>query len=168
MYQGQFEERRSSLYARPDNNSRVIGLYNERSITGGYEPKKKVDAYDPKVKRRKCYFLDLWTGIIAYCAPKMAQAINRCESYIGSQLDKRILKDPDKGVLEQIKHDMEASGHEWQKPEVDKLIKVKYKPTGKVYKSIRAAAQATGINDRTIRYYISVKCKPENRIFERV
>jgi len=166
MYQGQLEERRSSLYARPDNSCRVIGLYNERSITGGYNPNALVE----KELNRPYYYFDTETRIVTYGVKAMAKAIHKCALYVNERVGTRFLRF---AWIEELRaavgdyKEVEKTLRTYKHPGRRHSIKVRDLKTGKVYPSIAAAADDLGMSEGGVRNHLDQKSKIVNRRFDR-
>jgi len=171
MYQGQFEERRAGLYQQKHCTDRVIGLYGERSITGGYSPEKKIEATVPKHRKGsgiKYWYIDLETGIIGYGLESFGKACNCGVHYIMRNIDKRFKRSTEKECVLDIAKGIEKKPAGPRKTiGAPSSIKVRHIETGVVYASVKLAALSLGFSQDTVRNHLHSKTL-KNRLFEKV
>jgi hypothetical protein len=172
MYQGQFEERRAGLYQQKHCTDRVIGLYGERSITGGYSPEKKIEATVPKHRKGagiKYWYIDLETGIIGYGAESFSDACNCSVGYIQRNIDTRFKRSPDKECILEISRGIKKKPAGPRKTAgAPTAVRVRHVETGVVYASVKLAAGSLGYSTSLIRCHIDPTSTIKNRLFERV
>jgi hypothetical protein len=164
--------RRDGLYSQQHNVDRVVGIYGERSITGGYSPEKRVDPIEP-VERKgagiKYWYLDTMTGIYGYGVESLSRKVNVSPKCVIRHLGDRFVRSPDKGPIVAMAEKIPK-----RKPEprrgsgAPSTIQVRHLDTGVVYPSVNAASLALSVPKSTIRAHIDQGKSIKVRRFERV